>query len=238
MKERPIIFSGESVRAILDGRKTQTRRVFKFRCAPYGQHQEHFEWRQVVQIPDTFEWIFWDHFFTDHEEFTQKAYKPGDGVKCPYGVPGDRLWVRETWAKILEREWDWESEELSEVPFHYEYRADLVAGSTDYPGSWPSCEACGNPEAPKWKPSIHMPRLASRINLEITKIRVERLLDISDDDALAEGVTKEQVDKDYYNGPNPIGAYLDLWDSLNAKRGLPSIANPWVFVIEFRRIDS
>jgi len=233
MKERPIPFSAESVRAILDGRKTQTRRVFKFRCAPYRQHQEHFEWRQVVQIPDTFEWIFWDHIVPENEILTRKAYKAGDGIKCPYGVPGERLWVKETWryADKLIDGYD------RDCPYYLQYEADgTIYEINGYEGQesiklwekggdWSTSNKFG-----KWRSSRFMPRWASRITLEITDVRPERLQEISEEDVIAEGYRRTAFGlEEWFSG---------LWDTLNAKRGFGWGVNPWVFVIEFKMLPT
>ncbi len=143
-RERPIIFSSPMVRAILAGTKTMTRRVVK---------------RQPEREVD--EWVY---CYADH--LNRAVYSPGTlkkgihpwAVSCPYGVPGDRLWVRETWGEDLEE-------------FIY-YRADDPT----------------NPRVEKWRPPIHMPRWASRITLEITAVRVQRAAVISAEDALAEGI--------------------------------------------------
>jgi hypothetical protein len=180
MKERPILFSGPMVRAILDGKKTQTRRVVK---------------PQPVWVAEP------------NAPFKTTDADPNGMINCQYGYSGDRLWVRETFMPMPH---------LNAKAF---YRASdqLVGG--------------------KWKPSIHMPRKLSRIMLEITGIRVERLQDISESDAIAEGVN---VHPDHYGRPrnsiySPVQAYRDLWESINGP--LSWDANPWVWVIEFRRIN-
>lgn len=173
MKERPILFSGEMVRAILDGRKTQTRRVIKPQGEPYT-------------IEDV------------------------DVLKCPYGIPGDRLWVRETFA------------DLRGMGFGHKwaYRADTPEGSES--------DRIRIGYGVRWKPSIHMPRWASRITLEITDIRVERVQDITYIDAKAEGV---EYEKGY---TDPREAFATLWNSINAKRDYGWAMNPWVWIIEFK----
>lgn len=174
MKERPILFSGEMVRAILDGRKTQTRRVVK------------------PQLGDLF----------DYETCSPKP-------SCPYGAPGDRLWVRETFS--------------------------LLGGQAEYRAT----RRMGEPAAP-WRPSIFMPRWPSRIDLELTAVRVERVQDISEADAIAEGVK-------FYDDPNTsaVKLFIALWDSINAKRRDPRSGqilpyswadNPRVWSLTFRRI--
>lgn len=164
--------SAPMVRAILEGRKTQTRRV---------------------------------------AEITSR---------CPHGVPGDRLWVRETW----QRGEDFKVTEGTNHPAkgRFYYRADEDADPFGFTGT-------------PWRPSIFMPRSASRITLDLTGVRVERVQEISEEDAKAEGITAPMY---------PLGngkatyrlAYSHLWDSLNAKRGFGWEKNPWTWVLEFKPI--
>ncbi len=209
--ERPIIMSAGSMRAILDGRKTQTRRVIK--------PQPEFVWGQGIRNSDP------EHYAA-HVRFPGGSSGPDPWITCPYGLPGDHLWVRETWGAVWPDEYP---VPLSEC--RIEYRADLPDGCTDQPGEWPAEDARGDPEAPKWRPSIFMPRWASRITLAIVGVRVKRLQDISGTDACAEGITP--VDPG-----GPVRQFADLWDALNAKRGHGWDVNPWVWVIEFRRIEA
>lgn len=197
MKERPILFNSEMVRAILDGRKTMTRRAVK----------------------------------PQPEQDTDCPYHIGTGIErvartCPYGKPGDRLWVRETW-----RGKDWGYSRPKEII----YRA-----SNDFYGN--HRETTTHPDV-KWTPSIYMPRWASRITLEITNVRVERLQKINNADALAEGTPGAWVENSEYPGgyeenENKVHVFFfrQLWDSINAKRGYSWDANPWVWVIEFERV--
>lgn len=193
-KERPILFSGPMVRAILAGTKTQTRRVAKLRD-PSSTYVTRDDDGWPVTADEAGVW---------HRDI------------CPYGQPGDRLWVRETWGRrpegpggiIYRAEWTLEDEQL-------EIR------------DWP------------WRPSIHMPRWASRITLEITETRVERLQAISKDDAKAEGIAPfaarypEGFDRDGY-----IAGFAQLWDSINCKRpGCTWSDNPWVWALTFRRLN-
>jgi hypothetical protein len=218
MKERPIIFSAPMVRAILAGTKTQTRRVVR---------------PQPPEIlPAYAPKVYWparDRHMT-HGDPDGAAYlqfeRPGDydgahvmrggfGFRCPYGQPGDRLWVREAWKVDLN---------------HKFYRAD-----EQRPGELTS--------AMRWVHSIHMPRWASRITLEVTAIRVERLQDISEADAQAEGVTPKWEPGCSGRLMDALGgfsfrpaasAYAELWEQIHGPGSWD--ANPWVWVVEFRRV--
>ena len=227
MKERPILFSGAMVRALLDGSKTQTRRAVKLQV----QHDDSWVggWKivhkRVTQALLT---------------FNQLGGKPlgSDAAICPYGQPGDRLWVRETWVCD---DYRLQQGPYVEVPGAREalfYRAD-----NEQP-----FEA---PEGKFWKPSIHMPRWASRILLEIVSVRVEQLNDCSRKDAIAEGIHRyEHIwrDCEYPLGnvayepvegwPTryscPVQAYQALWESINGAGSWDD--NPWVWVVEFKRV--
>lgn len=182
-KERPILFSGQMVRAILGGRKTQTRRVIK-----NIPHDAAHIWH------DGGEWIV--------ENAPGQCWNKK--TACPYGQPGDRLWVRETW-------------QLDESETGYVYRAD-IEGFLD--------QAFG---PPTWRPSIFMPRAASRILLEIVSVRAERLQDISEEDAKSEGV------RPFMGSPLPYkAAFCTLWQHINGPESWA--ANPWVWVVEFKKI--
>lgn len=195
MKERPILFSSEMVRAILEGRKTQTRRVIND------------EYMGVVERVDLGMDDYWHGFHGRIICFHRK---------CPYGQPGDRLWVRETfWHYGL-------GSELGGRQYYYKCDMDLPAEfQIDH--------------FMKWKPSIFMPRWASRIQLEITNIRVERVQEISEEDAKAEGsIAWHDTHPDHGTVYKP--EYRLLWDKINAKRGYSWTSNPWVWVVEFRRL--
>lgn len=194
MKERPILFSGEMVRAILEGRKTQTRRVLK--SQPRGNYK-----------PTGFIDKGCDYEFHDAEHEAKYWH-------CPYGKPGDRLWIRESWANI---------------PETYPGNLHLKADATKDDLLWFTEMGW------KWKPSIHMPRWASRITLEIVNIRVERLQDISEEDAKAEGAIPVGWIKHEEHLPHYVKSFIKLWNSINAKRGYGWDTNPWVWVIEFKK---
>lgn len=194
MKEKPILFSAPMVRAILEGRKTQTRRVIK----------------------NTGTYAIEDH----HGIITAKRERAALATQCRYGQPGDRLWVRETWqGPILESEEhfdEWrEAPDLFRKPGFCAYRATDTLDAVDEDG-----KELG------WRPSIHMPRWASRITLEIAAVRVERLQDISADDSIAEGSAGHP--------DGPWHAYRSLWTLINGAGSWE--ANPWVWVVEFNRV--
>jgi hypothetical protein len=189
MKERPILFSGEMVRAILDGRKTMTRRVAK-------------------------DFPVW----ANTENYNAELLKG-----CPYGVSRDRLWVRETWAFNM---FDIQLVDAFEI----KYLADSHIKRFPCGGRLTFDKYCDPKKLYRNRPSIFMPRWASRITIEIIDIRVEKLQDISEEDAKAEGVTP----------PYPTAShkveFQNLWNTINAKRGYSWDTNPWVWVIEFKVI--
>jgi hypothetical protein len=194
MKERPILFSAPMVRAILDGRKTQTRRVCKVQpvvrpdLSPSGL---------LAWLVDAGTYMFGDK---PMPEFVNR---------CPYGRPGDHLWVREAFVFCLD-------DKFGPIPDSVIYRAD--EGNADWSHGW--------------KPSIHMPRCASRILLEITSVRVERLNDISEADARAEGYAEIPGSA---NQMAPAAWFEGLWESINGPGSWND--NPWVWVVEFRRVS-
>jgi len=197
MTERPILFSGPMVRAILEGRKTQTRRVLK--GAPMRLWAAS-GWE--IEDGD----CLWCDAYGDYHSLTSI---------CPYGRIGDRLWVREThYISDEEREAVGGAIHTS-VEAQVYYRADSQNHASD-----------GVP----WRPSIHMPRWASRITLEVVSVRVERLQDISANDAYAEGVIVTNPD-----GCDPVMNYCTLWESINGPSSWD--ANPWVWAVEFRCVS-
>lgn len=204
MKERPILFSGPMVKALLAGTKTQTRRIVK----PQPKHTD--TWTTLTYFPKSGRAIERGPDYPDGEE---------DVRVCPYGSPGDRLWVRETmdlWPGTCAV---------------YSCDGELVVN--------PFCE--GHIERQEWLdnhamakvPSIFMPRWASRITLEITGVRVERVQSITEEDAEAEGATNT------CDMPNCLhtyrGGFYSIWNSINGKK-YPWASNPWVWILEFRRI--
>ncbi|EXX82077.1 hypothetical protein M568_09940 [Salmonella enterica subsp. enterica serovar Namur str. 05-2929] len=231
MKERGMIFNAEMVRAILEGRKTQTRRPVK--PQPELTERSGFSWNGVVFGSGS----------DDRETNRNFAH-----VKCPFGKPGDRIWVRETFQGPL---FDYEQmqsylEDSSkfEKPEFCQYAADGKPAPEYYDAD--DNLHCG------WRPSIHMPRWASRILLEIIDVRVERLNSISESDATQEGM----MFSDYGVGrfgqqrpghswkptnhtdeclPNARMAFANLWESIYGECSWR--ANPWVWVIEFKRVE-
>ncbi|HEX5750039.1 MAG TPA: hypothetical protein VFZ09_27665 [Archangium sp.] len=229
-RERPILFSGPMVRAILHGRKTQTRRVVK----PQPPSME-----AVRSLSGD---GFSPHLMRDGTWTVagpvwavRKLLGTEPRWRCPYGRPGDRLWVRESWGVLGNIR---EASAEDQFTAHVEYSADLAKRTmTVHMDQWRgSYERRG-----KWRPSIHMPRWASRITLEVTGVRVERLHDISEADAQAEGVVCENLglrgDVCRIVTPSQHWKYhfQNLWASINTLESWR--ANPWVWVVEFRRVE-
>ncbi len=239
MRTIPILFTGEMVRAILDGRKTQTRRVVK----PQPVNEDPsvkwgWAWRKSSK-----EW-----FSGVHEYQLRKAF--GLAPHCPYGLPGDRLWVRET--HVFESSF---GIELDYKPPFDDGRPVLWEEDEEWGRWWTQphyratdpvpdlcCESSDEPVC-RWRPSIHMPRWASRITLEVTGVRVERVQEITEADAMAEGVnggclTCGNPDPCGCDDPNPDHreSFIYLWNSINAKRGYSWASNPWVWVVDFEKV--
>ncbi|BEN67476.1 ASCH domain-containing protein [Serratia marcescens] len=221
MKERPVIFNGEMVRAILDGRKTQTRRVIKVQ-----PESKTFGLRKIIESENASEEGKYYWSLSDALGISRARSNP---FLCPFGQVGDRLWVRETFAgHYLD---DDQIQDIKDgrckAKCLCEYRADY--------GDDAEC-------ADGWTPSIHMPRWASRITLEITAVRVERLNDISQEDAQAEGMELTGWVPSYSNPDNagfdetftPYDNFAMLWQSIYGEESWR--ANPWVWVIEFKRV--
>lgn len=191
MTERPIIFSAPMVRALLAGTKTQTRRVVKLPQMieePGDPDATRVAWLSPSNAePGWYGWM------------TEYPNEGAAHIRCPYGAPGDRLWVRETWADCGDMVRYYATDDV-----HHLRRK---------------------------RSSIHMPRWASRITLEVTAIRVERLQEISRGDAMAEGCPFPNMAK----GDDPRKWYADLWDQINGSGSWE--ANPWVWVVDFKRID-
>ena len=215
MKERPILFSAPMVRAILAGTKTQTRRVVKPESGLLVYLQEDYGCRYSASYTPGVAPVVNVTPGRPHTEIVLPH--------CPYGQPGDRLWVRESFSGVHD----------------YDSGHD---GRPWPPSAWFQDDpiwywADGNPEHGDWtrpRPSIHMPRWASRILLDVTDVRVQRLQDISEGDARAEGVTP-------LAGPDDLpgvwtGAFERLWDSINGAGAW--LSNPWVWAVSFRRVHA
>jgi hypothetical protein len=238
VKERGILFSAPMVRALLDGSKTQTRRIAK--DIPYGPDADHYgtpimDWGlsgvyqdETNSSPDR----WWLDIQTEVDDNSHRE------IRCPYGKPGDRLWVRETFCQSS-----------FFVPCPIIFKADGV-------GPYPHPDG----GMKRWTPSIHMPRWASRITLEITNIRVERLQDISEADAIAEGISiwseterhgikwecpqhiqrfgdDDNIEDVCFDGgpvKDPREAYRGVWSSINGPGSWE--VNPWVWCVSFKRI--
>lgn len=204
--ERGMIFNGEMVRALLDGRKTQTRRIVK---GTDGAVKFCKEWN-----------INGEEVFVVLGEKDHTGMNPVLGaISCPFGAVGDRIWVREAF-RVHSRATD-----VATLVYKASERNSWTEQTRRVPVA-----VCNKPATPeKWTPSLHMPRWASRILLEITGVRVERLRSMSQDDARAEGVIAA-------SGPMEAGlAFRELWDSIYGEESWK--ANPWVWVIEFKRVE-
>lgn len=246
VKERPILFSGEMVRAILNGRKTQTRRVVKPQ-PEYHVDAGIMETYPRVCGPEWFEPVVIDRHGEEQpgEEVFGIYSEDGEyGCKCPY-PPGTRLWVRETWLELDKEHW-WDSSQPKEATYltgeHWGERKNGIAyrASTDTEG-----DDIRREYGYKWRPSIFMPRWASRITLEVTEVRVEKLNSISEEDARAEGIVTKWLQRgkdgelsewcDRY-GNTAIKLFRELWDSINGKKH-PWESNPWVWAYTFKRTE-
>lgn len=213
-KERPILFNGAMVRAILSGKKTVTRRLVKGNQIPSRSKSDSPKHQWIAVVQDHPRWGFAAFGATEEECAAELAMYGG----CPYGRQGDRLWVREAFNRT----------NPGGTEGVYYYRAD---------GEFPKCIGGGRfTGVESWKPSIHMPRAACRILLEITDVRVERLQDISEEQALAEGIAKHpgggyHIEDSKHYWASPIDSFAGLWSSVGGDWD----ANPWVWVVEFRR---
>ncbi|WP_122323703.1 hypothetical protein [Pseudomonas coronafaciens] len=225
IKERPILFSAPMVRAILEGRKTVTRREVKKKAA-------------LDYLAAGFEPAF--------------LALPGNADLCPYGQPGERLWVRETWG-VISHDFDehgnmidWKPDrpasKIREMRFGRGYYSGHVIYRADGEAAWAGDDDGGGDDRSAWKPNIHMPRIASRVLLEITDVRVERLNDISEEQARAEGITDGGCTNCGNNepcgcecpAPSAVNSFVHLWDSINGAGAWD--VNPWAWVVEFKRV--
>jgi len=217
VKERPILMSGPMVRAILDGRKTQTRRVLKPQPCPDPARMEAMGEEGYANIPG--------HAFVPTSSSGKVGIFQPPFYFCPYGQPGDRLWVRETFFC--------NSSDYPEPTEHA--RENLYCRADGHHTRDCEQEDLDN----HWKPSIFMPRWASRLTLEITDVRVERLRNISEGGIFAEGVGPDPADMDDWSMVDDTREdFARLWDSLNAGRGFGWNTNCWVFVLAFKKVES
>ncbi|HCI7056183.1 TPA: hypothetical protein NPQ16_000403 [Klebsiella pneumoniae] len=233
MTERGMIFNSEMVRAILDGRKTQTRRIMKVQPEPSKSRPGDFwfsskKLESMVHVSDL---VPGNSPIADCHLFFQEHC-------CPFGAVGDRIWVRETWQAIH----DYCDENGHVDERRYARSIPRHRGNYWHPvyeEAWGN-ESREDREFP-WRPSIHMPRWASRILLEITNVRVERLNSISQEDAKAEGMELTGW-RPTYSDPDsggevwtPYDNFAQLWESIYGDESWNS--NPWVWVIEFKRVE-
>lgn len=256
MNTKPILFSGDMIRAILDGRKTQTRRIMKPQIAGPWQ----------VEDPPVFGRITSPHplkgrFGVFIRANRDTKFPRADLIPCPYGQPGDLLWVRENWRPYAWHEGDPVDIEFTDGTVRAcECRLEDEARNIDWEVSiWESasaeCQKAGlelndegvyswEPgESPlKWRPSIHLPRWASRITLKITDVRVQRIQEITRQDAAAEGVCLDldkPLPKWCQSNRFPEENFRALWDSINEQRETGKYrwaANPWVWALTFEVI--
>ncbi|MDD9238354.1 hypothetical protein PVM11_05445 [Enterobacter roggenkampii] len=250
MKERGMIFNGEMVRAILDGRKTQTRRIMKVQPSD-GFHPTHNGYDLDLKA----------HWYTpgvvDKNGYLQPAKKDvfgvadeNEGFTCPFGSVGDRIWVRETWGVVSHeldddgriQPWipDRPATAIHEMPFGNGYYTGHAIYAADGDFTWGDDDGYEDGRS-CWKPSIHMPRAACRMLLEITRVRVERLNSISQEDAQAEGMELTGW-RPTYSDPDsggevwtPYDNFAQLWESIYGEESWK--ANPWVWVIEFKVVS-
>lgn len=220
IKERPILFNSEMVRAILEGRKTMIRHVVKNAPTTKINHR-------LITCENGWNWQ------VDEEGIQSTLHRDFNSlIQCPYGKVGDRLWGRESfyvWGywktryNLKKRRDEWNFVDLTikcGEKYHFaDNTPKIVLSRKDSRVGW-------------WKrPSIHMPRWASRINLEITAIRIERLNEITRGDSMLEGCPFQNIAKE----TDPLQWFRDLWQSINGEESWNT--NPWVWVVEFRRVD-
>jgi hypothetical protein len=230
--ERPIILKTHEVRGILDGRQTQLRRIMKLQPSDFkgGIHPNNIG--RTRNKPAPYFDAYRSQRYTDKNPggmsdhwcwWTEDDRQGPDWIKCPYGKPGDRLWVRETWATDVAE------------------RAPVDADGHPQCFEVAIYQADGDEGFYKWSPSTHMPRWASRILLEIVNVRVERLQDISYDDAVEQGYVQKwtcisPAAGSYAHDNEPDDDFRGQWIRDNGKESWD--ANPWVWVVEFKRVTA
>lgn len=243
MAEHPILFKPEMARAIRDGRKTQTRRVCKKQphaIREIGGQWDHGFWQCNDEEFDHTDrqWKpcepYWSWWVRHRDGRFYEQHKLG---KCPYGQPGDVLWVKEAWRLF--------------DPYSIDYRASPTLDGSTFKGlrylvgkpagidELIARDETNGRDPMRWRAAMYMPRWACRLRLEVVSVRVERVQDLDNTDILCEGTTPLDIDgnddpwqnfEDRYQG-----AFVKLWDSINAKKGYGWDENPWVWVIEFKR---
>jgi len=223
VKERPILFNGPMVRAILAGKKTQTRRKVKLRTGPVDDNGDTSDFVTSSIINDSI-----------LREVRRPSICGSRPVPCPYGVPGDRLWVRETWAPFYASgssvvAWPDDTEDANAARYLATPEVVRACPSSPSRGQASVDVAVIGSQGHRWRPSIHMPRWASRITLEVTDVRVERLREISPVDARAEAPTlgKWQTARD---------AFASLWEKIHGEGSWGM--DPWVWVVGFKRVTA
>lgn len=229
MKERPILFGGAMVRALLAGTKTQTRRIVKPVPPPVDvvryRAGDGYSW--IRPVSGQRHWCVAGPVWCVREQMGREPH-----LVCPYGRPGDWLWVRETWCPVNDDGTRW-----------VDYRA-TPRYSAEHPAGWEN--APDDADALKWRSPRFMPRWASRITLEITDVRMQRLQEISEEDARAEGCPGMDLDPRDEGGtiyawqgrssaPDPRAHFAALWNTINGARA-PWAANPWVWSVSFKRV--
>ena len=238
MKERPILFKPEMIKAILNGNKTMTRRVVKF---PKHAYKPDINWIKSIHQDGGGNWVAWSTNEQQLIEFTKKAYPSGEGFKCPYGKISDKFWVKETWSTFppYDNRPTIACSQILPYVIHKEsgFYEKVIhkAGKENY--------AWGMYGEPKWKSSLFMPKTATRIWLKIIDIRIERLQDITIHDCLHEGIeinpdnlfspiTKLSIDTSF----QLLNKFEILWDSINKKEPYRWRDNPFVWVIDFKKL--
>lgn len=241
-KQIPILFSTDMVSSTVDCRKTQTRRTRGLKFMNYNPDDWQFEWGEPMNNI----WTFTQKSTVNEQSLRDKTFFQKQ-VKCPYGKPGDLLWVRETFYRgyILD--------DNDCIPDNAELNTWFFADTKDARPADMSDEHCfhlwGADKSmwPSWKPSIHMPKEVARIWLEVVKVRVERVQDIGLDDSVNEGIEshfsslfQEVRYRDYRNNGgewrSPKSSFMSLWQSINGAESWDE--NPWVWVVEFKVLST
>ena len=233
--ERGILFKTWGVRAIKEDRKTQTRRVIKaLPCYSFDYFKDGFSYWKLTGKPP----LIPDPSPYRKGKRIRAILVPFCRLRCPFGVPGDRLWVRETWAV---GNWNPGGERNIAICYKADDSASWLYGRCplDYAQIELFAQKYGRPSwvHSQWKPSIHLPRWASRLTLEITDVRVEKLQDISEEDAVAEGCKQETITQEEGGALEGLHwsarkQFMEYWDSITWS------LNPWVWVISFKRLEA